>query len=106
MVILYLYLKNNMYLKLFFSFILFLFISTHSNAFDIREVNNAKVMSRASYAINDTNLVDEENAEILLENVIFCLSGWLQPDRLEFWHIFGSILMSFWVGAVQFFRKN
>ncbi len=58
-----------MYLKLFFSFILFLFISTHSNAFDIREVNNAKVMSKASYAINDTNLVDEENAETLLKNV-------------------------------------
>ena len=58
-----------MYLKLFFTFILFLFISTHSNAFDIREVKNAKVMSKASYALNDTNLVDEENAEILLENV-------------------------------------
>ena len=39
------------------------------HAFDIREVNNAKVMSKASYAVNDTNLVDEENAESLLENV-------------------------------------
>ena len=51
------------------SFILFSFASTKSNAFDIREVNNAKVMSNASYAVNDTNLVDEENAENLLENV-------------------------------------
>ena len=52
------------------SFILFSFASTKSNAFDIREVNNAKVMSNASYAVNDTNLVDEENAKILLEDVI------------------------------------
>ena len=48
------------------SFILFSFASTKSNAFDIREVNNTKVMSNASYAINDTHLVDEENAKILL----------------------------------------
>ena len=47
------------------SFIIVSFVSTKLNAFDIREVNNAKVMSKASYAINDTNLVDEENAEIL-----------------------------------------
>ena len=46
------------------------FLINNLNAFDIREVNNAKVMSKASYAVNDTNLVDEENAEILLENVI------------------------------------
>ena len=52
------------------SFIIVSFVSTKLNAFDIREVNNAKVMSKASYAVNDTNLVDEENAEILLENVI------------------------------------
>ena len=52
------------------SFIIVSFVSTKLNAFDIREVNNAKVMSKASYAVNDTNLVDEENAEILLEDVI------------------------------------
>ena len=51
------------------SFIIVSFVSTKLNAFDIRKVNNAKVMSNASYAINDTNLVDEENAKILLENV-------------------------------------
>ena len=51
------------------SLILFSFASTKLNAFDIREVNNAKVMSKASYAVNDTNLVDEENAENLLKNV-------------------------------------
>ena len=40
-------------------------LTNNVHAFDIREVNNAKVMSKASYAVNDTNLVDEENAEIL-----------------------------------------
>ena len=58
-----------MNLKLFLIFILLLFISNKSNAFDIRNVNNAKVMSKASYAVNDTNLIDIESAEILLENI-------------------------------------
>ena len=55
--------------KSIYIFLSFLIINQVS-AFDIRQVNNAKVMSKASYAVNDTNLVDEENAEILLENVI------------------------------------
>ncbi len=58
-----------MNLKLFLIFILFLFISNKSNAFDIRDVNSAKVVSKASYAVNDTNLIDVESAEILLENI-------------------------------------
>ena len=58
-----------MNLNLFFIFILFLLISSKSNAFDIRDINNAKVMSKASYALNDTNLIDVEGAEILLENI-------------------------------------
>ncbi len=53
--------------KSIYIFLSFLIINQVS-AFDIRQVNNAKVMSKSSYAINDTNLVDEENAEILLEN--------------------------------------
>ena len=54
--------------KSIYIFLSFLVINQVS-AFDIRQVNNAKVMSKASYAVNDTNLVDEENAESLLENV-------------------------------------
>ncbi len=46
----------------------FLFIH-QASAFDIRQVNDAKVMSKASYAVNDTNLIDDENAENLLDNV-------------------------------------
>ncbi len=38
-------------------------------ALDIRKVNKTKIMSKASYTINDTNLVDDENAENLLKNV-------------------------------------
>ena len=53
-----------------FFYILFSFLIVNQvSAFDIRKVNNAKVMSKASYAVNDTNLVDKENAESLLENV-------------------------------------
>ena len=44
-------------------------LNNNVHAFDIREVNNAKVMSKASYAVNDTNLVDKDNAESLLENI-------------------------------------
>ena len=58
-----------MNLNLFFIFILFLLISSKSNAFDVRDVKNAKVMSKASYTLNDTNLIDVESAEILLENI-------------------------------------
>ena len=50
-----------------FVYILFSFLIINQvSAFDIREVNNAKVMSKASYALNDTNLVDKDNAEINL----------------------------------------
>ena len=53
-----------------FFYILFSFLIINQvSAFDIREVNNAKVMSKASYAVNDTNLIDVESAEILLENI-------------------------------------
>ena len=58
-----------MNLKLFFTLLLFLLIQNNSNAFDIRDVNSAKVVSKASYAVNDTNLIDVESAEILLENI-------------------------------------
>ncbi len=54
--------------KFVYILISFLIINQVS-AFDIRQVNNAKVMSEASYAVNDTNLVDEENADNLLMNI-------------------------------------
>ena len=59
-----------MNLKLIITLILFFFISNISNAFDIKQVNDAKIVSKASYAVNDTNLVDKENAETLLESVL------------------------------------
>jgi len=70
-VILFLWQKNKMFLNriIFISFLLSFVFTLDLQAFDIRQVNNAKVMSKASYAVNDTNLVDEENAESLLENV-------------------------------------
>ena len=46
-----------------------IFFINNVYAFDIRKINNAKIMSNASYAVNDTNLVDKENAEDLLENI-------------------------------------
>ena len=55
------------FLKIFFV-INFLLISS-SSAFDIRNINKSNIVSQASYNINDTNLVDTENAENVLDNV-------------------------------------
>ena len=38
-------------------------------AFDIRKINSSKIVSQASYKVNDTNLVDQENAENLFGSV-------------------------------------
>ena len=51
---------------------LFLYIflfNINTNAFDIKNVNSAKILSKTSYKVNDTNLVDEDNAENILDEV-------------------------------------
>ena len=45
-----------------------IFFALSAQAFDIRSINNNKIISKAAYDINDTNLVDIENAENLLKN--------------------------------------
>jgi len=45
-----------------------IFFAFSAQAFDIRSINNNKIISKAAYDINDTNLVDIENAENLLKN--------------------------------------
>ena len=52
------------------SIILFISFIFNANAFDIREVNNLKKISKASYQINATNLVDNQNAKNLLVEII------------------------------------
>lgn len=53
-----------------FIFIIFsLFIINNVFAFDIRNLNKSNIVSQASYNVNDTNLVDSENAENILDNV-------------------------------------
>ena len=54
-----------MNLKAIYTFIIFLTINTIAGAFDIRDVNNIKNFSKASYEINDTNLVDKNAAQNL-----------------------------------------
>jgi len=54
--------------KSFFVF-LSLFLISNTNASEIRNINQYKIFSQASYNINDTNLIDDENAENLLDNV-------------------------------------
>ena len=66
--------------KVFFILFSFLIINQVS-AFDIREVNNAKVMSKASYALNDTNLVDKDNAESLLENATNLSEALIEKEK-------------------------
>ena len=42
------------------------FLTTNLLAFDIRNINKSNIVSQASYNVNDTNLVDSENAENIL----------------------------------------
>ena len=48
---------------------LVILISSNLNAFDIKEINNSKIVSQATYQVNSTNLIDKYNAENLLQNV-------------------------------------
>ena len=48
---------------------LFFFSNLEAQVFDIRNINKFKIVSQASYKVNDTNLVDSENAENILDNV-------------------------------------
>ncbi len=52
-----------------FIFAISLLISSSSNAFDIKKIDQSKFVSKASYKINDTNLVDKENAKNLFNDV-------------------------------------
>ena len=56
--------------KLFF-FIAYILFFNYSIAetFDIRKATEAKTFTKSSYEINDTNLVDKEIANKLLENI-------------------------------------
>jgi len=49
--------------------IISLFLFGKVFAFDIRNINKSDIVSQASYKVNDTNLVDGENAENILDNV-------------------------------------
>ena len=57
-----------MMLKIFLIILIYVFTLISAQAFDIRSINNNKIISKAAYDINDTNLVDIENAENLLKN--------------------------------------
>ena len=50
-------------------FFLLVLNNLEAQAFDIRNLNKSKIVSQASYKVNDTNLVDGENAENILDNV-------------------------------------
>ena len=58
-------------MKFFITLTLFLFSfkGLEAQAFDIRNINKSNIVSQASYNVNDTNLVDNENAEIILDEV-------------------------------------
>ena len=56
-------------IKIYFLIIINLFLFGKVFALDIRNINKSKIVSQASYNVNDTNLVDSKNAENILENV-------------------------------------
>ena len=68
-------------IKKFIYILLSFLIINQVSAFDIREINNAKVMSKASYALNDTNLVDTDNAESLLENATDLSEALIEKEK-------------------------
>ena len=55
--------------KIFFFILIFFTINSSVQALDIRDINNSKIVSQASYKVNDTNLVDKDHAESLLSSV-------------------------------------
>ena len=56
-------------IKIYFFIVFSLFLFGKVFALDIRNINKSKIVSQASYNVNDTNLVDSKNAENILENV-------------------------------------
>ena len=58
-------------MKLFINLYFLIFISFTYNvyAFDIKNIDQSKIKSKASYKINDTNLADVENAKNLIVNI-------------------------------------
>ena len=55
--------------KFLFTCLILIFISSGVYAFDFNKVYNLKTFSSAKLEINDTNLVDQENVENLVENI-------------------------------------
>ena len=52
------------------SFILLTFLFNYNVfALDIRDINQSKIVSKASYKVNDTNLIDDDQAENLLNSI-------------------------------------
>ena len=56
-------------IKSYFLIIISLFYFGNVFALDVRNINKSKIVSQASYQVNDTNLIDDEHAENLLDNV-------------------------------------
>ena len=56
-------------IRKYFIIIISLFLFGNVFALDIRNINQSKIVSQAAYKVNDTNLVDSENAENLLDNL-------------------------------------
>lgn len=56
-------------IKKYLPIIVSLFLFSNVFAIDIRNVNKSNIVSQASYNVNDTNLVDGDNAEKILDNV-------------------------------------
>ena len=55
--------------NLLLSILLVIFFITNLNAFDIRNINKSKIVSQASYELNNTNLIDNQNAYNLLDEI-------------------------------------
>ena len=52
-----------------FYLIIFIFFTFNVQAFDIRNIDKSKIVSQANYNVNDTNLIDNKNADNLLGDI-------------------------------------
>ncbi len=67
--------------KLIISLPILLIYCLKAQAFDIRKVNDIKIFSKASYEINDTNLVDKEIGKDLLKVIFKTNSALSKEDK-------------------------
>ena len=67
--------------KLLLAVLIYTSYCLSAQAFDIRNVKDIKIVSKASYELNDTNLVDKNSAKNLLKIIFKTDSALLEESK-------------------------